>query len=269
MQYITEDINNGDNRYFYAPVTETMAAVLQDPADVVMFDFIKRFVDRVSCGFVHVEVSCMVIDALLTKRYRHKNDSVLIAALATVTVLLRDHGMAEATSVMDVIRCIERKAATEIHEYEFYKVFRSLAGPKNEDEAAQGTAEPVEGEEPRVDDDNVAEIFDDITQVRADMEARAVRGAEEAKVKVELKEAYETYVASGYQPPTEEELEAAEQRHQTLDALQAPDEERASSKVAPQLRQQSDKRPSMQPPSANNDYGSGSPSLAATSKKTT
>jgi uncharacterized membrane protein YhfC len=132
MQYITDDINNGDNRYFFTPVSEAMGAVLQNPADVVMFDFIKRFIERVSCGFVHVDVSCIVIDALLTKRYRHKNDSVLLAALAAVTVLLRDHGMAEATSVMDVIRCIERNAATEIHEYEFYKVFRSLAGPKNE-----------------------------------------------------------------------------------------------------------------------------------------
>lgn len=132
MQYITEDINSGDNRFFFSPVTETMGEVLQNPARVVMFDFIKRFTERVSCGFVHVDVSCMVIDALLTKRYRHKNDSVLIAALATITVLLRDHGMAEANSVMDVIRCIERNAATEIHEYEFYKVFRSLAGPADE-----------------------------------------------------------------------------------------------------------------------------------------
>jgi len=250
MQYITEDINSGDNRFFFSPVTETMGEVLQNPAHVVMFDFIKRFIERVSCGFVHVDVSCMVIDALLTKRYRHKNDSIIVAALAAVTVLLRDHGMAEATSVMDVIRCIERNAATEIHEYEFYKVFRSLAGPKNEDEVDQDTAEPVEGEEPRIDDGNVAEIFDDITQVREEMEARVVREEEEAKVKIQLKEAYETYVASGYQPLTEEELEEAEHRHQTLDALQAPDEERtASSKVAPQLRQQSDKRPSMQPSS--------------------
>lgn len=80
----------------------------------------------------------------------------------------------------------------------------------------------------------MAEIFDDITHVREEMEARVAREEEKAKLSVQLKEAYEHYVASGYQPPTEEELEEAEHRHQTLDALQAPDEERtASSKVAP------------------------------------
>ena len=66
------------------------------------------------------------MDALLTKRYKVKNDYYLIEALAVITVLLKDHGISEAKSMLDVIRVIERKAATEIHEYEFFKVFRGL-----------------------------------------------------------------------------------------------------------------------------------------------
>ena len=43
-----------------------------------------------------------------------------------VTVLLKDHGISEARSIVDVIRVIERKATVDIHEYEFFKVFKGL-----------------------------------------------------------------------------------------------------------------------------------------------
>lgn len=38
----------------------------------------KKFIERVSCGMVHIDLSKVIIDALLTKRYRHKNDKLLI-----------------------------------------------------------------------------------------------------------------------------------------------------------------------------------------------
>jgi len=68
----------------------------------------------------------MILDALLTKRYKYTNDSYLIDSLAVVTVLLKDHGISEAKSIVDVIRVIERKAALDVHEYEFFKVFKGL-----------------------------------------------------------------------------------------------------------------------------------------------
>lgn len=73
-----EDIGNGENRYFYSPVTEKVAHALKNPSKVVIYDFIKKFIERVSCGMVHIDVSCIIIDALLTKRYRQRNDPILI-----------------------------------------------------------------------------------------------------------------------------------------------------------------------------------------------
>ena len=131
-----------------------MAEVLQNPAKVVMFDFIKRFIERVSCGFLHVDASCIVIDALLTKKYRHTGDTLLTQALAVTTVLLRDYGMAEANSVMDVVKCIDRNAAKEIHEYEFFKTFKAVVGPENDEQVEKDATIPP-GEEPRIDVNNV------------------------------------------------------------------------------------------------------------------
>jgi len=83
-------------------------------------------------------VTCIILDALLTKRYKNKNDIYLIDSLAVITVLLKDHGMSEAKSMFDVIRVIERKAATEIHEYEFFKVFRGMqVGDKENEKGAE------------------------------------------------------------------------------------------------------------------------------------
>ena len=47
-------------------------------------------------------------------------------ALSVIIVLLKDHGIKEAKSTIDVLRIIEKKASTEIFEYEFYKLFKFL-----------------------------------------------------------------------------------------------------------------------------------------------
>ena len=125
--HIREDMSHGDNRHFFYPLsTETVDNVLSLDSNLLLHDFIKQYIDKLSCGYAHLDVSQMIIDALLTKRYKEKNDRTLIRSLSVITVLLKDHGMAEAQSMYDVIKVIERKAATAIHEYEFYKLFRGL-----------------------------------------------------------------------------------------------------------------------------------------------
>lgn len=90
-------------------------------------------------------MSCIIIDALLTKRYKAQDDVYLVYGLSVVTVLLKDHGIFPqfapnsgyvdgeertplsddyARNFFDVIRVIERKAATKIFEYEFYKLYK-------------------------------------------------------------------------------------------------------------------------------------------------
>ena len=113
----------------------------------------------------------MILDALLTKRYRNKNDSYLIDSLAVVTVLLKDHGVSEAKSVSDIIKVIERKAATEIHEYEFFKVFKGLqAGDKEaakdpEAQIDQEESVPPPGQERKVDQYNIDQVFQDLEPI--------------------------------------------------------------------------------------------------------
>ena len=91
-----------------------------------MFDFIKKFISRLSVGFVHIEVSSIIIDALLTKKYKCRSDRYLTRAFSIIVVLLKDHGVKEAKSTIDLLRIIEKKAKTEIFEYEFYKIFKFL-----------------------------------------------------------------------------------------------------------------------------------------------
>ena len=58
--------------------------------------------------------------------------------MAVATVLLRDDGMSEATSVMDVVKIIEKHAAKEIHEYEFFKTFKEVAEADNDEGGNEG-----------------------------------------------------------------------------------------------------------------------------------
>lgn len=62
-----------------------------------------------SCGYVHIDVSCIILDALLTKRFLEKNDPYLIKALAVIVFLLKDEGVLEAKSLLDVFKTIEKK----------------------------------------------------------------------------------------------------------------------------------------------------------------
>jgi len=43
-----------------------------------------------------MEVASIIIEALLTKRYRQRSDSILIQALAILVVLLKEDGIMEA-----------------------------------------------------------------------------------------------------------------------------------------------------------------------------
>lgn len=92
----------------------------------MLFDLLSRFTDRLSIGFVSLDVSNVIISALLTKRYLKKHDPMLIQALAVITVLLKSDGLMEAENILQFMRVILRKGTTEIHDFEFFKIFRSL-----------------------------------------------------------------------------------------------------------------------------------------------
>ena len=124
---LAEDVLDGSNRNFYYPMDQVQIdETLNSKSDALLFDFIKKFINRLSIGFVHIEVSSIILDALLTKKYKCKSDKYLIRALAVVVVLLKDHGIKEAKSAIDVIRVIEKKGHSEIFEYEFYKFFKGI-----------------------------------------------------------------------------------------------------------------------------------------------
>ena len=123
-----EDISNGDNRNFFIPLEQDVIAKekdLQDPNKLLLYDYIKTFISSMSCGYVHIDVSCIILDALLTKRFLEKNDPYLIKALAVIVFLLKDEGVLEAKSLLDVFKTIEKKGK-QVHEYEFFKTFKSL-----------------------------------------------------------------------------------------------------------------------------------------------
>ena len=147
MQYIVEDIKSGDNHYFKLSSAANPEQVLKNPSKVVFYNYLKKFIERVSCGLVNIDVSKIIIDALLTKRYCHKNDKLLIQAVAVMTVLLRDHGIMEAESVMGILKCFEKHAANEIHEFEFYKYFKTMILEQNEEDWDQALMEPNPDEE--------------------------------------------------------------------------------------------------------------------------
>ena len=71
-------------------------------------------------------MTCIILDAILTKKYKNPNDTYIVKALAVVTVLLKNHGLMEAKSFMDFKRVLEKKAKTEIFEYEFFKLYKDL-----------------------------------------------------------------------------------------------------------------------------------------------
>lgn len=104
----------------------------------------KNYIERLSTGYAHVNVSIMIWDALLTKRYKEKNDLYLVWSLSVLTVLLRDEGLMPqfkrgevhkerkpinsdyCKNVYDLVKLLENKAATHVHEYEFFKNFKAL-----------------------------------------------------------------------------------------------------------------------------------------------
>jgi hypothetical protein len=49
------------------------------------------------------------------------NDEILIDSIVVVIYLLKNSGIKECKSIVDVIKLIEKKAATDINEYEFFK----------------------------------------------------------------------------------------------------------------------------------------------------
>ena len=68
---------------------------------------------------------------------------------------------------------IERKAKTEIHEFEFYKVYKSLFLKEGETKVNQDRLikedqdyEPPKDQVRIIDQSNVAEIFEDIEDVK-------------------------------------------------------------------------------------------------------
>ena len=81
--------------------------------------------------YIIIDVSTIILDSLLTKRHLEKVDNVLINALACIIVLLKDHGMKEVASIIDVFKIIERKGKTEINDYEFFKLFKTTF-PRND-----------------------------------------------------------------------------------------------------------------------------------------
>jgi hypothetical protein len=77
---------------------EELDKTFDDPVDALLFNFIKKFNSRLSSGFVHIEVTCIILDSLVTKKNKMRNDLYLVKALAVVTKLLKDHGIMEAQS---------------------------------------------------------------------------------------------------------------------------------------------------------------------------
>jgi hypothetical protein len=111
---------------------EVLADELTDVPSVLFYDFAKRFISTMSCGYVHIDVTCIIIDSFLTKRYIYQNDPYLIKALAVIVYLLKDEGIMEAKTIYEVLRKVEQKGKT-VHEYEFFKVYKSLFFPKGDD----------------------------------------------------------------------------------------------------------------------------------------
>ena len=131
--YLIEDISNSENTHFFSPMTqEVLANDLQNVSSVLFYDFAKRFISALSCGFVHIDVTCIIIDSLLTKRFIYKNDPYLMKALAVIVFLLKDEGIMEAKTIYEVLRKVEQKGKT-VHEYEFFKVYKSLFFKEGDD----------------------------------------------------------------------------------------------------------------------------------------
>ena len=143
-----EDIQVGDNRNFYFPISlRTEQAFINEPQKVLVFDMIKSFIEKLSCGYVHVRVSCIIWDALFTIKHKEHKEMYLIFALSIITVLLKNEGILPSYSqteldkpqdqriplsnnycstIYDLIKLIEKKGSSNIHEFEFFKKYQEI-----------------------------------------------------------------------------------------------------------------------------------------------
>ena len=128
-----------------------------EPSDALLFNFIKSYGSRLSCGFVHIEISCIIIDSLLTKKYKQRGDLFIPVSLAVIVLMLRDHGLMEAKSYWEFQRIIEKKAKTEIYEYEFYKLYKSAMTSK--DGVSRNEIDPPAGQERKIQHTDAPRYF--------------------------------------------------------------------------------------------------------------
>lgn len=162
---LIEDVSEGQNSFFVHPMTQLqLNEIFDEPSDALLFNFIKRYASRLSVGFVHIEISSIIIDSLLTKKYKQRGDLFIPISLAVITVMLKDHGLMEAKSYWEVQRIIEKKAMTEIYEYEFYKLYKAAMTTK--DGQSRNDEVPPAGQERKINQSNVARYFTDPNVIR-------------------------------------------------------------------------------------------------------
>lgn len=107
--------------------------------DLLFFDFVKQFIQRMGCGFTHVNIISIIWDALLSKRYRYKNDPYLVKSLAVMVAALKTKIMPQfqaygerdpmdteyVKNMVEFTRLIETHGHS-INELEFFEKFKEL-----------------------------------------------------------------------------------------------------------------------------------------------
>lgn len=105
----------------------------------MLFDFLKTFMERLGCSFMHVDCISIVWDALLTKPVRTMNDKCLLWALCAIIVCLKEKGFMPrrdrisgklldgdyCTNLVQLIALVEAKGPL-VHEVEFFRTYRRL-----------------------------------------------------------------------------------------------------------------------------------------------
>ena len=135
-----EDVSNGLNPHFYSPLSdEVLNSFDSMKRHYLLFEFLKTFIERLGCSFMHADCVNIVWDALLTKPTREENDMHLVWSLSAIVACLKDKGFLPRRdsvsqkliddnycgSIVDFIALIEAKGPT-VHEVDFFRTYRKL-----------------------------------------------------------------------------------------------------------------------------------------------
>ena len=135
-----EDVSNGLNPHFYSPLSdEVLSSFDSMKRHYLLFEFLKTFIERLGCSFMHADCINIVWDALLTKPTREENDMYLVWSLSAIVACLKDKGFLPRRdsvsqkliddnycgSLVDFIALIEAKGPT-VHEVDFFRTYRKL-----------------------------------------------------------------------------------------------------------------------------------------------